>query len=92
MFIVTYKDEHIQTYINVFNKGIIFNKEDIDNYLEQLQVNQNDIFYQPCSNRDLIRRCLRNLVVSFEKLSEHSKADEIKVLLQSVTSGLDTDV
>lgn len=84
LFIVTYKTEETQFYINVFNNGIIFTKEDINNYLEQLKLAENDIYYQPCSNIEMVTRALRNLAASFEKLGEYKKSDDVKVLLQSL--------
>lgn len=84
LFILTYKDEKAQFYINVFNKGLIFLTEDIDNYLENLQLTKRDIFYQPCTHLDIILRMLRNLIVSFEKLGDHHKSDEIKTILQKL--------
>lgn len=82
LFIVTYKTEETQFYINVFNNGIIFTTEDIDNYIEQLHLTKQDIYYQPCTNVDIVVRALRNLIASFEKLGEYKKSDDIKVLLQ----------
>ena len=87
LFIVTYKDEKNQIYINAFNKGLIFSKADIDNYLSHLNINPLDIFYQPCSNLDIVRRMLRNLSVSFEKLGDAVKVEEIKQLLDSISDG-----
>ncbi len=84
LFILTFKDEKTQFYINVFNKGLIFLTEDIDNYLENLQLTKRDIFYQPCTHLDIILRVLRNLIVSFEKLGDHHKSDEIKTMLQKL--------
>ena len=84
LFILTYKGNKFQFYINVFNKGLIFLTEDIDNYLENLQLTKRDIFYQPCTNLDIILRILRNLIVSFEKLGDHYKSDEIKTILQKL--------
>lgn len=82
LFILTYKSEERQFYINAFNRGLIFSKHDIDNYIQQLKLEPLDMFYQPCSNVDIIRRVLRNLIVSFEKLKDYEKADEIKMLLE----------
>lgn len=87
LFILTYKSEDRQFYINAFNRGLIFSKPDIDNYIQQLKIQPLDMFYQPCSNADIIRRVLRNLVVSFEKLKDYEKADEIKVLLGILSDG-----
>ena len=84
LFILTYKVGGEAFYINVFNRGLIFTKEDIDNYLENLQLQKQDIFYEPCTNLDIILRALRNLIVSFEKLGDYHRADEIKLILQKM--------
>lgn len=84
LFILTYKNEKSQFYINVFNKGLIFLTEDIDKYLENLQLTKRDIFYQPCTHLDIVLRMLRNLIASFEKLGDHHKSDEIKTILQTL--------
>lgn len=82
LFILTYKSEKLQFYINVFNKGLIFSKEDIDNYIEHLQLTPQEMYFEPCSNLDIVTRFARNLVVSFEKLGEYQKGDEVKTLLK----------
>ena len=84
LFICTYKTEHQQFYINAFNKGLIFSKSDIENYVEQLNLNHNDIFFEPCNNEDIIKRVLRNLTIAFEKLEDHQKSDEVKQLLKAI--------
>jgi regulator of sirC expression with transglutaminase-like and TPR domain len=85
LFILTYKNHESQFYINAFNKGLIFTKEDIDNYLLQLNLAPIDIFYQPCGNIDIVARVLRNLVLSFDKLGETDRVDEVKKILFFLT-------
>lgn len=84
LFILTYKDDSFepQFYINAFSRGLIFSKEDIDNYLNELRMTPQKQFYQPCTSKDIVKRCLRNLIVAFEKIGDHEKSDEIKVLLK----------
>ncbi|UII34853.1 transglutaminase-like domain-containing protein [Fulvivirga ulvae] len=92
LFILTFKPEnenYSQFYINAFNRGLIFSREDIDNYIAELRINPQDTFYQPCSNQDIVLRSLRNLVNSFDKIGDHSKSEEIKTLLQLVSKGND---
>jgi regulator of sirC expression with transglutaminase-like and TPR domain len=84
LFMCTYKTDRHQFYINAFNKGLIFSKSDIENYVQQLHLNPMDLFFEPCTNEDIIKRVLRNLVISFEKLSDHHKSDEVKQLLKSI--------
>ena len=81
LFILTYKTEDTQFYINVFNKGLIFSREDIDNYLQHLKLTPEDIYFEPCSNLEIIIRYLRNLIVSFEKVGDYHKSDEVKQIL-----------
>ncbi len=86
LFILTYKEESTenQFYINVFNKGLVFSREDIDNYITHLGIPGQEIFYEPCTHLDIVTRTMRNLIVSFEKLGEYSRADEVKILLKSL--------
>ncbi len=84
LFLCTYKTKGHQFYINAFNKGLIFSKSDIENYVQQLHLNPMDIFFEPCSNEDIVKRVLRNLIISFEKLGDHYKSDEVKQLLNAI--------
>jgi regulator of sirC expression with transglutaminase-like and TPR domain len=92
LFILTYKDDNHQFYINAFNRGLIFSKQDIENYINELHLVPQTSFYEPCANLDIIRRALRNLVMSFEKMGEHAKAEEVKLLLIEISDGGDLGV
>ena len=85
LFILTYKKDGVQFYINVYNKGLVLSKADIDNYILQLNLNPVDIFYEPCSNLDIIKRALRNLAFSFEKMDDPEKATEVTKLLTAIS-------
>ncbi len=85
LFVLTYKSKDFNFYINAFNKGLVFNKQDIHNYLEHLKIEPNDVFFEPCSNKDIVTRMLRNLIVSFEKLGETEKVKEVQELLLILT-------
>lgn len=85
LFVLTYKSNETQFYINAFNKGKVFSKNDIDNYISQLKLNPSNKFYQPCSNLEIIQRILRGLVLSFEKLGEVHKVEEVKSLLEAIS-------
>ncbi len=91
LFIITYKTEELQFYINSFNRGLIFSKKDIDNFLSNLSLIPKTTYYQPCSNEEIVKRMLRNLIMAYEKLNEHDKAEEIKELLVQLSGGIDFD-
>lgn len=89
LFICTYKSPQIQFYINAFNRGLLFSRDDLENYVSNLQIAPMDIFFEPCTHLDIIKRVLRNLIVSFEKIGDHDKVDEIKILLNAISVGDD---
>lgn len=85
LFVLTFKKEGHQFYINVFNRGIIFSKTDIEHYITQLKLKQNKTFYEPCSNQDIVQRVLRNLILSYEKSGESDRSHELERVLTAIT-------
>ncbi|WP_026903484.1 transglutaminase-like domain-containing protein [Pedobacter glucosidilyticus] len=89
-FILAYEDEQekqseesgILFYINVFNKGYIFGKRDIDMFLKQLQIQPEKHFYEPCSHTEIIKRVIRNLISAYEELGSTEKVKELIGLLE----------
>ncbi|CAM3423274.1 transglutaminase-like domain-containing protein [Aquirufa ecclesiirivi] len=84
LFVLTYKQKGVQFYINVFNKGLIFNRVDIDNYLAQLNLVPNEIYYNPCSNLEIIRRVLRNLIMAYDKAGDEEHKNELSQIIDSL--------
>jgi regulator of sirC expression with transglutaminase-like and TPR domain len=72
-------------YINCYNRGLVLTRTDIEHYIGQLNLTPNEIFFEPCSHIDIVRRALRNLQLSFEKLQEPAKAAEVGQLLAILT-------
>lgn len=88
-FILAYVDESAQPetengilfYINTFNKGFIFGKRDVDMFLKQLDLKPETQYYEPCSNQEIIKRILRNLISSYENAGLTEKVQELTELL-----------
>jgi len=90
LFVLTFKHEGMEPfYINVYNKGLMLTKADIDNYLLQLNLNPVPIFYEPAPNLAIVQRSLRNLAFSFEKMNDLEKAAEVTMLLDAITDDAD---
>jgi regulator of sirC expression with transglutaminase-like and TPR domain len=89
-FILAYLDESLQSefengilfYINAFNKGFIFGRRDVDMFLKQLNLKFDKQFYEPCSNTDIIKRVIRNLISAYENLGNMEKVAEMNELLE----------
>lgn len=92
MFMLLYRDESHNFYINAFNRGLIFSRKDLENYIVEIQLTPQSSFFEPCSNEEIIRRSLRNLVMAFDKLGEHARAEEVKTLLLMISDGGDLGV
>lgn len=82
----TYPEAGIVFYVNAFSRGSIFSKNDIDQFLKKLEMKPDRSFYEPCTNIDMIRRLIRNLAFSWQKLGEPEKVQEITELLDSLNS------
>jgi regulator of sirC expression with transglutaminase-like and TPR domain len=70
-----------QFYINAYNRGLVLSREDVANYIQQLGLPEADIYFEPCKPLDIVRRALRNLALSFEKVNEPEKTAEVNQLI-----------
>mgnify|MGYP003647599123 CR=1 FL=1 len=67
--------------MNAFNRGLIFSRKEIDDYVANLKLTPKDQYYEPCTNIDMVARVLRNLSIAHEKLGNTEKLEEIKSLI-----------
>lgn len=78
------EEQHILFYINPFSRGSVFSKREIDTFLKQLKLEPARKYYESCSNIDIIKRQLRNLINSYDKLGYPDKVEDLKSLLDIV--------
>lgn len=95
-FILAYSDEitegkatianedEVLFYINPFNYGAVFTKNEIDLYIKQLKIKKQDKFYKPCDNVKILRRFITELIFSYEKSGYPDKAKELKDILRLI--------
>ena len=67
-------------YINAFSNGVIFNTNEIKQFLDELKLEHRREFFEPCSNSAIIKRMLTNLISSFQKVGNEEKVSELKIL------------
>lgn len=78
-------DPHgILFYINPYNRGLVLNRTDIDNFLVQQKLKPKLEYFVPCTNITTIERVLRNLILSYEKTGYNDKIQEVTELLKGV--------
>jgi len=96
-FVLGYKDEHnilpvssevedsrILFYINPFSKGDIFGRKEILAFLKQLKIQREKSYFEPCSNKEMMQRLIRNLMNSYHKLGYLEKVSELELLMKAV--------
>ncbi len=73
-------EESVLFYVNAFSQGDILGRKEIVEFLEKLKIEPRPMFFQPCSNIDIIRRQLNNLANSYTKLHDEERAKELTML------------
>ena len=74
-----YEDE-ILFYINPYNKGTVLGKREIDYFLKQQKLESKESYYKPCTNIEIIKNLILNLIYSYEKLGYPEKVESMKQL------------
>ncbi|MCY7409422.1 MAG: transglutaminase-like domain-containing protein [Chitinophagales bacterium] len=64
-------------YINPFNKGVIFSRNDISVYLKKLNADPKPEYFLPCSNKHVIVTLINSLISSYELAGISEKVREL---------------
>lgn len=94
-FILAYRDEYalsagteeeepILFYINPFSRGAVFSRREIETFLKQLKLEPNRIYFETCSNIDIVKRQIRNLIIAYEKLGYPHKVEDLRKLQDTI--------
>jgi regulator of sirC expression with transglutaminase-like and TPR domain len=94
-FVLAYTDEILVTqrdipegdvlfYINPFNKGAVFTKNEIELFIKQLKLERKDSYFVPCDNKTIIRRMMNELIFIYDQSGNPGKKDEMTELLGMV--------
>ena len=67
-------------YINAFSKGVIFDTNEIKDFLNGNNLTHSREFFEPCSNSTIMKRMLSNLIVSFQQIGNAEKVMELQTL------------
>lgn len=67
-------------YINPFNKGMVFGKKEIDQFLQLIKKEPEAKFYTACSVFEIVTRVCNNLISSYQEEKKVDKAKEVETL------------
>lgn len=97
-FVLTYLDDSEQAmqlplmeraplfYINAFNRGMVFGKKEIDQFLKLIKMDTQERFFTPCNNFDILTRVFNNLIHSYTEAGKPEKAEELGRLRDLITN------
>lgn len=73
-------DRQVMFYINPINRGSIFSRNEIKDYIEKMHVDQTAEFFSPVSVQRIMREMLAYLITLHRNNNEFAKADELTYL------------
>lgn len=79
----------VMFYINPFNRGLVFTRQNIDEFIRQLRIESMPEFYQPCNNEEILKRVIRNLVNSYQRLKQTEKVSELAQIMEVLGGKID---
>ncbi|MBX2953499.1 MAG: transglutaminase family protein [Leadbetterella sp.] len=71
-------------YVNAFNKGQVFYRKDIDDYLKHMNLEPRKEYYQPCSHIEIVMRVLTNLAFAYQKSGDREREDQVNRILSVI--------
>lgn len=91
-FVLAYTDEililpgetpggEVLFYINPFNRGAVFTRNEIELFIKQLKLDKKDSYFIPCDNKTIIRRMINELINVYDQNGNPGKRDEMTELL-----------
>jgi len=80
-----YTEDEVLFYVNPFNQGAIFRKSEIELFIKQLNIKEQNSFFLPCDNLSVIRRMLNDIQALYRENNKTDKADALKQLLKAVS-------
>ena len=68
-------------YINPYNKGQIFTRDNISSFLKVIGIEAHEDFYRPCNNKDIIKRMLRNLHFAYKQQEQNEEVELLEEMM-----------
>ena len=78
----SFKKEDVLFYINPFSQGVILKKQDIKDFIQQINVIKNEYYFTPCPFSHITKRMLTNLNFSFKKTNDKIKKNDIEKIIE----------
>jgi regulator of sirC expression with transglutaminase-like and TPR domain len=74
------KDSDVMFYINPFNRGAVFTRNEIELFVKQMNLSNKPEYFMPCDNLTIIQRLIEELAISYDLAGNKEKAEEMRAL------------
>jgi regulator of sirC expression with transglutaminase-like and TPR domain len=74
-------EREIMFYINPINKGSIFSRNEIKDYLEKMNVSTEPKYFLPADNLTIVKEMLNYLIELYSQQNRENRVDELQALL-----------
>jgi regulator of sirC expression with transglutaminase-like and TPR domain len=76
-------EEDVLFYVNPFNSGAVFTRREIELFIGQMKFKSDKSYFTPCTNPDIIRRLINNLIFLYNQSGRPDVADDLEILLNA---------
>ncbi|MEL6846549.1 MAG: transglutaminase family protein, partial [Bacteroidota bacterium] len=83
-FVLVYRDSQNEFFIDVFNQGAFFVRNDLTRFLEEMKVEDKAEYYEPSSKIYLILALIERQIRGYERAQNDKKAKSLKLLLKGI--------
>lgn len=80
-FVLVNRQSDTEIFIDVFNKGGLFERKHLETYLKEMNLAPDEKYYQPASNQRIILALIRSLQMAYTRRKEDAKIKEMQRLL-----------
>jgi len=79
-----YDEDDVLFYINALNKGAVFTKREINQYISQMDIKTKEEYFMPGTNVSIIKRFIEELSAAYAQDNQLKKAEEVIALLKAL--------
>lgn len=83
-FVLMYKDNKNEFYVDVFNKGAFFKREDLKRFLKEVKAGDPDKYYEPSTKQEILFAFIKSLAEISKRKKKPKQAESWGNLLKSL--------
>lgn len=83
-FVLHYEDEKTEVFIDVYDKGSFFSRNDLKEFLRQKKIEDDQRYYQPSSHTFIILTLIQVLIYCYQQRKKTDKVREWELLLKGI--------